>query len=619
MKFSDFSLSFSHVVKGSPLAWKKGKVFCYGSESKVIKDLAARIPWSFELRITEGPCSITPPEGYTLDISCEKVLLSAPSERGLLYGMWTLIRFGELEDKAECTITDIPIAPQRGLKLYLPPPDESSIREFYAIIDLALRYKYNFLMLELGGAMEYLSHPEINEAYLKYASFMNEYPAKAMKIQNSFPWRKNSIHTENGGGRILSQKQIREIITYCRERGLEIVPEIPSLSHCDYMLAAHPHLAERPEDPYPDTACPSQEGYYTLLFDILKETVELFHPKRINIGHDEYYTIGLCPECRKKTAPKIYADDINRTAAFLKTFGVKTIIWGDKLLDAHFLSGGPCGGAEIPEGTEGKECIPATFPAADLIDPGIEIFHWYWSIDRKLDLEYEKRNLKYLFGNFGSVELPDWKKRSAANSFQGVCVSNWGRTDYETMRRNGIIFDLICSACLCWNKELGSEDYKQLFDVVSAELEQLDRNRSGNTDSFFEICHTAETDIEFLYFFDGNYLDEKDFFLGEHIFVSESGKQYRFPVIFGKHISNAQNFPGRICDPLSDFDRYIVNRQYIEILGGALPLRDKEGKMWYKARYPHPDPGEKLTYKEFRPLGKHKCSVQFKEEWSDLS
>ena len=203
MKFSDFSLSFSHVVKGSPLAWKKGKVFCYGSESKVIKDLAARIPWSFELRITEGPCSITALEGYTLDISCEKVLLSAPSERGLLYGMWTLIRFGELEDKAECTITDLPIAPQRGLKLYLPPPDESSIREFYAIIDLALRYKYNFLMLELGGAMEYLSHPEINEAYLKYASFMNEYPAKAMKIQNSFPWRKNSIHTENGGGRIL--------------------------------------------------------------------------------------------------------------------------------------------------------------------------------------------------------------------------------------------------------------------------------------------------------------------------------------------------------------------------------------------------------------------------------
>ena len=616
MKFRDFSFSFSHVSRGAPLSWQKGKVLCSGTENKVIKDLVARIPWAFELKITESSCGISESEGYILDIRQEKVLLSAPAEKGILYGVWTLIRFGELEDKTECTITDIPIAPQRGLKLYLPPPDEGSIREFYAIIDLAVRYKYNFLMLELGGAMEYLSHPEINEAYLKYASFMNEYPAKAMKIQNSFSWRKNSIHTENGGGRILSQKQIREIIAYCRERDLEIVPEIPSLSHCDYMLAAHPHLAERPEDPYPDTACPSQEEYYTLFFDILRETVELFQPKRINIGHDEYYSVGLCPECRKRSAPQIYADDINRSAAFLKTFGVKTIIWGDKLLDAHFLSGGPCGGAEIPDGTANKEGVPATFPAADLIDPDIEIFHWYWSIDRKLDLEYEKRNLKYLFGNFGSVELPDWKKRSSASCFQGVCVSNWGRTDYETMRRNGIIFDLICSACLCWNKELGSEDYKRLFDIVSAELEQLNRNRAGNEDTFFEICHTAETDIEFLYFFDGNYLDEKDFFLGEHIFVSESGTKYRFPVIFGKHISNAHNSPGRICDPLSDFDRYIVNRQYIEILGGAVPIQDKEGKMWYKARYPHPAPGEKLMYKEFCPQGKHKCRVFLKEKIS---
>ena len=608
MKFCDFSFSFSHVSRGAPLSWEKGKVLCSGTENKVIKDLVARIPWTFELKITEGTCGISESEGYILDIRQEKVHLSAPSGKGILYGVWTLIRFGELEDKAECTITDIPIAPQRGLKLYLPPPDESSIREFYAIIDLAVRYKYNFLMLELGGAMEYISHPEINEAYLKYAAFMNEYPAKAMKIQNSFPWRKNSIHTENGGGRILAQTQIREIIAYCRERDLEIVPEIPSLSHCDYMLAAHPHLAERPEDPYPDTACPSKEEYYTLLADILKETVELFTPKRINIGHDEYYSIGLCPECRKKKAPQLYADDINRTAAFLKTYGVKTVIWGDKLLDAHFLSGGPCGGAGIPDGTEGKEGVPATFPAADLIDPDIEIFHWYWSIDRKLDLEYEKRNLKYLFGNFGPAELPDWKKRSSASCFQGICVSNWGRTDYETMRRNGIIFDLICSACLCWNNELGSEDYKQ-----------LNRNRSGNTDSFFEIVHTVETDMEFLYFFDGNYLDEKDFFLGEHIFVSESGKQYRFPVIFGRHISNALNPPGRICDPLSDFDRYIVNRQYIEILGGAVPIQGKEGKMWYKSRYPHPVPGEKLIYKEFFPHGKHKCVVQIKEVSSDLS
>ena len=613
MKFNDFSLSFSHITCGKPFQWSAGTPQVLGAANALTTKVLSQLPWAvsvnLELKSKEELCD----EGYELDIKGECVHLSAASQKGLLYGAWSLIRFGELEEKFECHIIDIPQASRRGLKLYLPPPDAASLKEFYAIIDLAVRYKYNFVMLELGGAMEYKSHPEINEAYLKYASFMNEYPAKAMKLQHSFKWNKNSIHTDNGGGLILSQELLREIIAFCEERGLEIIPEVPCLSHCDYILAAHPELAERKEDPYPDTACPAKEEYYTLLFDLLKETVDLFHPRRINIGHDEYYSIGLCPECSKKSAPQIYADDINRTAAFLKESGVGTIIWGDKLLDAHFLTGGPCGGAEIPPGSDGFAGVPATYPAIDMIGNDVEIFHWYWSIARELDREYDKRGMKYLFGNFGALELPDWKKRSSAENFQGVCVSNWGRSDYETMRRNGILFDLICSSCLCWNSEIGSEDYAKLLKMASEELLQLNRNRLGSGTPLFEITHTVDTDLEFLYFFDGNFIDESDFLLGEHVYCTDTGKEYTFPVVFGKNISNAENSPGRICDPLSDFDRYTVNRQYIEILGGAAPFRDKDGKMWYKTFYPHPAPGEKLNYKEFRIRGKHNYQVLVKE------
>ncbi len=613
MTFDYFSSGFTNVEKGTPLTWQKGTPRSGRPQElpAVLRNCLAQLPWAVTVSF-EIDSTLPHPESSRLEITEQSVRISAASEKGWLYAVSTLLRFGELEEKFACTITDTPHASRRGLKLYLPPPDEDSMKEFYAIIDLAVRYKYNFIMLELGGAMEYKSHPEINTAYLKYASFMNEYPAKAMKLQNSFKWRKNSIHTDNGGGLILPQTLLAEIINYCEARNLEIIPEVPSLSHCDYILAAHPHLAERKEDPYPDTACPSQEQYYNILFDLLQETVDLFHPRCINIGHDEYYSIGLCPECSKKSAPVIYAEDINRTAAFLRERGVATIIWGDKLLDAHFRSGGGCGGAELPAGGEMElDHVPATFPAIDLIAPDIEIFHWYWSIDRELDLEYDRRNRKFLFGNFGALELPEWKKRSSRSSFQGVCVSNWGRSDYETMRRNGIIFDLICSSYLCWNKELGSEDYAQLLQIVTEELNQLQKNRNADTPTF-EICHTAETDMEFLYFFDGNFIDEKDFLLGEHVFTDTCGKEYKFPVIFGKNISNAVNSPARVCDVLSDFDRYIINRQYIEILGGARPCF-KDGKMWYKATYPHPDPGQTLTYKEFRSSGKKNCQVFFKE------
>ena len=82
---------------------------------------------------------------------------------------------------------------------------------------------------------------------------------------------------------------------------------------------------------------------------------------------------------------------------------------------------------------------------------------------------------------------------------------------------------------------------------------------------------------------------------------------------FGKNISNAKSSPGRICDPLNDFDRYIVNRQYIEILGGALPEKDQQDRTWYKAFYLHPAPGEQLTFSHFEPAPGQPAIVEVKQ------
>ena len=286
MRFADFTLGFSSVKAGARLDWPRGRVTVSGNADPLCRrELEEK--FSFAVAVTFTEDAALAQDAYKIGITPAGAVITASGRRGALYAVQTLCRFGEVEDKYACVIADAPLVPERGLKLYLPPPEEAAMEEFFRILDLALRYKYNFVMLELGGAMEYLSHPEINEAYVQYAAFMNEYPGKAMKIQKSFSWRKNSIHTDNGGGKVLTQAQLKRIVGFCRERELEIVPEVPSLSHCDYLLAAHPELAERREDPYPDTACPSNPEYRKLLFDILDETVALFRPRRINIGHDE--------------------------------------------------------------------------------------------------------------------------------------------------------------------------------------------------------------------------------------------------------------------------------------------------------------------------------------------
>jgi len=87
------------------------------------------------------------------------------------------------------------------------------------------------------------------------------------KIQDyTYPWYKNAIHMENGGGNFLTQEEVKELADYCRERMLEVIPEVPSLGHCDYLMMGHMDIAERPEDPYADTYCPSNPASYELLF-----------------------------------------------------------------------------------------------------------------------------------------------------------------------------------------------------------------------------------------------------------------------------------------------------------------------------------------------------------------
>ena len=446
----------------------------------------------------------------------------------------------------------------RGVKLLLPPPD--GLDSFFQFLETVSRFGYNTVMLELGGAMAYVSHPEINEGWLEYAAFMNEYPGKGQKIQASFDWDKNSIHSDNGGGRVLDRRTILEIIRRAEALGLEIIPEVPSLSHCDYLLIRHPELSERPEDPYPDTYCPSNPASYDLLFDILGEIVDLFHPRIVNIGHDEYYTIGLCDQCRKRSAPEIYADDIARIHDFLSARGVRTMIWAEKLIDAHFIdSKVPCGGAEKPR-------TPATFPAIDLVPRNLLLLHWYWSLDRRFEEAFVERGFDFAFGNYSPRGLPEWKRRTAVSGFSGYIISNWGRTDMPTLQRNGVLADVVHARLVeeaddpdANRRDLWERMFRTLFDL-----------RYGDGRRRLYIRHTTDAIRDYRHFVDGYYIDEKDWKLGDYVVTLADGTTLRAPVVYGLNISkSAQDWnPPRP----HDLDCYATNPALAEVAYNTLPV-----------------------------------------------
>ena len=541
-------------------------------------------------------------EAFLLHVAKEGVMLSAPSQAGLFYGFQAFLMEMEENGLHELVLYESPLLPERGLKLYLPSPTEEGIAEFKRIIDLAALCRLNFIMLELGGALEYRLHPEINEGWKEYVAVMNEYPGKTIAVQNAYSWRKNSIHSENGGGGVLSQEQFLELVQYCRERFLEVVPEMPSLSHSDYLLIRHRELAERSDDPFPDTCCPSYPEYYRLFFDLLDEVIALLNPQRINIGHDEYYSIGLCPLCRGKSAPELYAHDIHTISEHLRSKNVKTILWGEKLLDSHWRNGDPIGGAAVPA-KENMEALPATFPAIDTLDGGIEIFHWYWGIDSRLEEDFAERGMDYCFANFNAAAFRDWHRRIASAHVKGVCISNWGQTSLRTLQRNGVLYDLFYSSFLLWNSDFGSEDYPELDRLTMRRLYRLGASRIPAGSRVLTVCHTVQTSLKFQYFFDGCMLDEARYYLGDHVFRAGDGRLFRFPVVFGSNISNTDTDPARRDDPFSIRSAYEFDSLYQEVAYETYPERDADGRMWYFCCYSLPEECREVTYLRFESAG----------------
>ena len=549
-------------------------------------------PCEIAFTLDEAICK----DAYKLDLSPAAIRVSACDKDGLRFGLQTLLRLCEVRSLPIGTAAMQAKAHCRGIKVYLPEPVPRFMDEWKHMIDIAARYHINTIMIELGGALEYKSHPEINEGWLEYSAFMNEYPGKTNEIRHQFNFEKNSIHTANGRGKVLTQKQMKDLIDYCRERGMELIPEMPTLSHCDYLLTRHPELAERTDDPYPDTCCPAKDGYYKLIFDLFDEVIALFQPRIINIGHDEYYSIGLCPECRKKSAPQIFADDITRIADYLRNKGVKTMIWGEKLLDSHFLDGVAIGGSD--RNLPSSQHIPATFPAIDLVPRDLEILHWYWSIDRTFEQEYIRHGFPFTFGNFAPEIMPDFNKRMARSC--GYIISNWGDADFRTFQRNNILFQMAYAFALTWSQELDSEDHRLAADWSKRDLYQLRHLREP--EDVITIIHNTTADLPHQHFVDGNYIDERRFLIGHHIVKDEVGTEYALPVIYGSNIGSMKSHGKRIDDPDYICDCYQIDARFWETTCETLPTVTDE-IAWYQCTYLNPAPGKVLTYAGFRNDG----------------
>jgi len=530
-------------------------------------------------------------EAYCVLSENDEINIYADSFLGLIYGAYTLLHQAYAYDGSikEGILYAEPLCSFRGLKVYLPSPHD--LESFYKTVDMLLYYRYNTIIIEVGGAMEYKRHPEINSAWIEYCKDMGQYPERAIEVQNMFDWAKNSIHFENGGGSFLTQDTVRGLVQYCKERGLEVMPEVPSLSHSDYLLMPHPELAERKNDPYPDTYCPSNPDSYKLLFDVLDEVIDVFEPSIVHIGHDEYYSIGICERCRGKDAAEIYAQDIKRIYDYLKSRNIRTMLWAEKLINAIGKAGQPYGGSEYryryPDGKiEIKR--PATYRSIDLIPRDIITHHWYWSIREGFDDEYLKRGFELVYGNFSPCRFLDWNRRLRAGA-KGGSPSNWSSLCEDTLQRNGVLLDIVYGAYLFWSKNYNEDMYEELLKKCFEEL-YLYKNREIMEIPHFEIIHTTNLMREYVYISSLPMQIEKDT-IGYYCITYDDGTKLEIPIVYGLNITNSQRFWTRSLGEKED--TYEVDNLLIEVSYTTLPMQI-EGKTYFKFVVENPYPEKKI-------------------------
>ena len=382
----------------------------------------------------------------------------------------------------------------------------------------------------------------------------------------------------------LTQDECQLIVGWCRERGIEIIPECPTLSHADYICMAYPELAERQNDPYPDVYCPSNPKSYEIVFDILDEVIEVFKPRAINIGHDEFYTVGICKRCQGKDPSAVYADDVKKIKDYLRERGIGTLMWAEKLLKARYnYSGFKVGGWYDECDCNGVRFqVPDMWRCADLLPKDITYIHWYWEFGEHLDDEFHARELPVIFGNFSGLRCQNYRVR-IGRGVKGAAVSNWGSFNPEYMQRNLQYFNLISTAYV-----LNSHDYSDIDrdEIVKATYKKAYETYKTGIKHPLTVVHSVDHKIKYKPFWCGIFIEDEIYLLGHYRITYKDGREALLPVKFGTNIGPVNNDPN--------------TSSCMELSYSTLPI-EGEGGYVYEHVYENPNPEGQISSIEYIP------------------
>ena len=264
-------------------------------------------------------------ESYELEITLNGVSLFAKEPTGVLRGLETFLALVNIDEESfflpYIKISDHPRFRWRGINIDVSrhwQPVEFIRRTLDAMAAVKMNVLHWHLSDDQGFRVESLVYPRLHEVA--------------------------------SGGDYYTQEQIREIVSYARNRGIRVVPEFDMPGHTTAMLVAYPELASATKDyeiersfgVFDPSLNPANEKVYEFLDAFIGEMTGLFPDEYFHIGGDEVTARhwNANPEIQEfktgnnlKSTRDLQAYFNRRVAEILRSYDKKMIGWGEVLHD----------------------------------------------------------------------------------------------------------------------------------------------------------------------------------------------------------------------------------------------------------------------------------------------
>lgn len=253
-------------------------------------------------------------DAYQLALTPQGAHLTSGGREGRRYGLVTLQQLqdqlAEHPEGIPCgVIKDSPRYPWRGLMVD-PARHFIPLKDLKKFVDMMAYYKFNKLHLHLtdnqGWRLPVPGYPRLKSIASKRAeSFGDGIPHEGM----------------------YTKEELKDLVAYCTERGIEVIPEIDVPGHNEALAAAYPEFFCFPKPDMnvrtvagnsKELVCPQKPEVWKFYTAVFKELQEIFPSKTVHLGGDEAPTElwKKCPRCQEARARQGMKGEQDQMRAF---------------------------------------------------------------------------------------------------------------------------------------------------------------------------------------------------------------------------------------------------------------------------------------------------------------